>query len=303
MKIAAITITYNDDYKFKEWCQHYEEYRNEIDIHIIVDNGSERGYLRQVKDYFKDSIIIERRDNGGCTGAYNDGIKLALADKNVDAIALIGNDIKLLSGDCSKLYDFLYSNSEFGMVAPVILKKDSNIVEDFGSKISPYLTMQPLNYGEPIQDVSDIYHIVESVAGGMNLSTREFYEKVGLQDENLFMYSDEVDMGLRAQKGGFKLAVTKTAVCWHQHINSPGDAVRKPYVSYLMARNKVYLAKKNGLIFSLRVIAYHFVVFFGGYTKRIYSKEMRRYFYYYLRGILDGIRGNMHSKLFFKLIG
>ena len=40
MKIAVIQITFNDGYKFKEWCGWYEEFKNEIDTHIIVDNGS-----------------------------------------------------------------------------------------------------------------------------------------------------------------------------------------------------------------------------------------------------------------------
>jgi len=95
MKIAAITIAYNDGYKFKEWCQWYEEYKDEIAIHIIVDNHSVPKYLQQVKNYFKNSIIIEFTSNGGCTDAYNDGIRKALVNPNVDAIMLIGNDMKI----------------------------------------------------------------------------------------------------------------------------------------------------------------------------------------------------------------
>ncbi len=44
MKIAAITVTYNDDYKFDEWFQHYSEYKNELSQHIIVDNGSNKAF-------------------------------------------------------------------------------------------------------------------------------------------------------------------------------------------------------------------------------------------------------------------
>ena len=95
MNIAAITITYNDGYKFKEWVEHYQEYKSELYLHIIVDNGSEDEYMAQLKSTFTDSIIIERGKNGGCTHAYNDGIRYALNDKHVDAIMLIGNDIKL----------------------------------------------------------------------------------------------------------------------------------------------------------------------------------------------------------------
>ena len=45
MRVAAITITLNDDYKFEEWCKYYEEYKDEIYLHIIVDNGSKPTYI------------------------------------------------------------------------------------------------------------------------------------------------------------------------------------------------------------------------------------------------------------------
>ena len=37
MNVAAITITYNDDYKFTEWLGHYQEYKDELYLHIVVD--------------------------------------------------------------------------------------------------------------------------------------------------------------------------------------------------------------------------------------------------------------------------
>ena len=53
---------------------------------------------------------------------------MALADKNVDAILLIGNDIRLPAGELTKLYHFLYRDEGLGMVAPVVLKKDSDVL-------------------------------------------------------------------------------------------------------------------------------------------------------------------------------
>ena len=58
MNIAAITITYNDEFKFKEWCDHYEKYKEELYLHIIIDNNSTDDYLKKVKSYFNNSIII-----------------------------------------------------------------------------------------------------------------------------------------------------------------------------------------------------------------------------------------------------
>ena len=188
MKIAAITITYNDDYKFAEWCEHYQEYQEELYLHIIVDNHSCEEYANKVSGFFTRSKIIRRSSNGGCTYAYNEGIRLALADKEVDAIMLIGNDIRLKKGAITNLYRFLYSDAAYGMVEPVILMKDSDIIEDFGCKISRTLMMRPFGCGEHLSAVSESFRTVEAVTGGMNLSKREFYEIVGLQDECLFMY-------------------------------------------------------------------------------------------------------------------
>ena len=121
MKVACITIAYNDDYKFEEWCKWYDIYKEELYLHIIVDNGSQKEFLDRVKAYFTNSHIIERKTNGGCTSAYNDGIRYALADPNVDAIMLLGNDIKCKKGSIKELYNYLFSDEKF---ITLMLSKD-----------------------------------------------------------------------------------------------------------------------------------------------------------------------------------
>ena len=245
MRIAAITITLNDDYKFKEWVSHYQLYKDDVYLHIIVDNGSSPEYVKKLEQFFPESHIIKRNSNGGCTESYNDGIKYALEKNEIDAIMLIGNDLKLLNGGLSQLHAFLYSNIEYGMVAPVMLKKDSTIVEDFGCEISKTLKMLAYGVDMDINKVKIDSRISTSVTGGMNMASREFYNEVGLQDEDLFMYSDEVDMGLRAKKTRFKMAVTKKVLSWHQHINPPNSKGRYGFSTFLINRNKIYLGYKH----------------------------------------------------------
>ena len=98
-------------------------YRSHFVLPIICEE-----YASKLRTFFPCSKIIRRSSNGGCTYAYNDGIKVALADKNVDAILLIGNDIRLPAGELTKLYHFLYRDEGLGMVAPVVLKKDSEVI-------------------------------------------------------------------------------------------------------------------------------------------------------------------------------
>lgn len=91
MKIAAITITYNDDYKFNKWFQCYIEYKDELFLHIIVDNNSNKEYLNKVKATFIESHVIERNSNGGWTILDCDNSKV-LENKEIKSMIFNVND-------------------------------------------------------------------------------------------------------------------------------------------------------------------------------------------------------------------
>ena len=305
MRLAAIIITYNDGYKLKEWCRWYEDYKDEISLLVIVDNGSEPEYLHQVESFFKDATIIKRKTNGGCTSAYNDGIRLALSDSEITHIALIANDTRLEKGALTKCVELLESEPELGMVAPVLLEADSDVVADFGCSINSDLSMNPYAVGISLSKLSPEVRFCEAVTGGMNVSKRSFYETtVGLQDENLFMYSDEVDMGLRARKVGVKMAVTKEAVAWHQHINAPGKKLRHPFSNYLIARNKVYLGKKHyGRGKQWSIFCHYFIFNLFFFLKSVLTLNFDQLIYprWGMLGALFGLFGNMKENKYSKI--
>lgn len=294
MNVAVITITFNDGFKFREWVSHFDLYKDELYKHIVVDNGSEPGYLGMVEETFTESHIIRRKKNGGCTGAYNDGIRYALSDPLVDAIMLIGNDIRLERGGLTRLYEFLYSNDQHGMVGPVLLKKDSDLVEVYGANINPAnLTFEHQFVNVPISAITSDIVISDSLPGGMNMAKRSFYEIVGLQDEYLFMYSDEVDTGIRASKHNFLMVATKNVLSWHQHINPGHTVTRSPMAGFLWGRNEVYLAKKH----------FHSAIIWSNVWYRIKRSvrtnigawvkgkayDEKRFWWYYMLGTLAGI--------------
>lgn len=296
MKIAAITVTQNDGFKFKEWAEYYQEYKNELFMHIIVDNNSEEKYFELVKETFVDSIIIRRPINGGATGAYNDGIRRALENEDVDTILLVGNDVRIEKDSITILYEYLFSNPTFGMVSPVLLKKDSDIIECYGCDLKYLQFMKSLNAGDPVKDVKDEDRIVTLLPGGMNLSTRKFYETVGLQDEKLFLYWDEYDMYCRAKNAGFKMAATKRALAWHQHIN-PNNSSRRPlYVPLLGARNYVYLMKKHyGVVKRLKFLTLYAGSLLVNSIRTIGDQKSRRHYKYSFIGFFRGLSNNMSN--------
>lgn len=294
--IALLTLTRNDDYKLQEWYNHYLEYKNENFLHIIIDNGSTEQYVKRIKELFVDSVIIELGYNGGCTGAYNAGIKYALKNTNVDTISLIGNDIKISADALSTLYEMLHSQNEYGMIAPVLLNRTGTI-DCYGEHLDrKNMNLVVLNKNAKVEDVPEVL-LTETLPGGCNLAKREFYEKVGLQDEKFFMYADEVDMGIRGERAGFKFVTTTKAKAWHMHINPPGQVNRNPMAAYLMGRNHIYLARK---LFGRKVVFHTIMhrlkgaaVFYLSCIKHCKSKEEWRYARAFTKGVFAGIKGDM----------
>lgn len=295
-----ITMTRNDDCRFREWKEHYEEYKSDLFLHIIVDNGSTDEYRIRLKESFPDSKIIELGYNGGCTAAYNAGIKYALEQPEVDAISLLANDVRMLSGTLPTLYEVLYSENDYGMVSPVSVRlNDENIAAAFGETINrKNMDLVVMNKGASIDTLPEIL-ISETLPGGNNLAKREFYKKVGLQDEKFFMYADEVDMGIRGERAGFKFVTTTKAKTWHMHINPPGQVNRNPMAAYLMGRNHIYLARKlfgrkevfHTVIHRLKAAA----IFFLSCLKHRKSKEEYQYAWAFTKGVFAGIRGDMRN--------
>jgi GT2 family glycosyltransferase len=299
MKIASVTVYCNEDFRLDSWLSYSEEYKEEVYKHIIVNNGDEND-TPLLESKFPDSIVLYS-DSKALTASYNLGIRLALQDENVDSIMLIGNDIKLPLVNVSLLHNFLFSNTVYGMVAPIILKKDSDVIECCCLKIEK----EPLKFKifNDLKDVNiDENGIIktDTVSGGLNLAKREFYESLGLQDEKLIMYADEIDMGLRAEKEGYEFAYNANIKGWHQHINRNNMAFKSPSADYLISRNNIYLAKKhlsnisvyrtflNQLNFSVIIILICMV--------RLNNKKDFQNRLAFFKGNIDGLFNNMNFK-------
>lgn len=303
MKIAGVSMTYNDSYKLKEWIEHYNEYKKELDYFVVVDNGSNFEYVLELEKVFKDAVLIKRSTNGGCTAAYNDGIKYILKNTDADAIVIIANDFKLADGCIRKMYDYLYSDEKLGIVSTAILLINSKKVDNYGHKIDKYV-IRELERGKDISELNPKRKYTDVVTGGLYMAKRKFYEEVGLQDEKLFMYGDEYDTAIRTKKAGYRIGVTCETYGWHWHINEKNASLRKPASNYLIARNRIYVAKKHFGIGMIIGSFWHFSFkeaikfLLAGIIKRRHGSMERAK--YCLLGGINGLIGNMSQNKYTK---
>lgn len=243
MKIASITLFCNEGFRLNAWVNFFSEYEKEIYIQVIVNNGAANDN-ELLKKVFPNAVVLYSKSSN-MIYSYNMAIEYILKETDADSILQITNDLRVEGGGLVKLHHILFQKSEYGLVSPILLKKDSDVVENFGADID-FSNMlfrhidRDMKYSEVTPDIA--YRT--GLPGGCFLTKRQVYETIGLQDERINMYSDEVDMGIKCAQYGFKLLSTKLVKSWHQHVFPSGRKQRSRSANFYMARNPIYIAKK-----------------------------------------------------------
>lgn len=111
-------------------------------------------------------------------------------------------------------------------------------------------------------------------------------QKTGLFDERFFAYLEDVDLGFRARKMGYKNIVCTEAHVFHYGSGTTG-AKYTPMKVYLSARNNIWLRQKNLSLFQRLIQAPFFLV--GTIAKYFYFCRIHLGSFY-SKGILEGIK-------------
>jgi GT2 family glycosyltransferase len=109
---------------------------------------------------------------------------------------------------------------------------------------------------------------VNFLTGCALIIRRNVFEKIGLFDENYFLYEEDVDLCIRANRAGFELYYNPAAKVWHKILSIARDRTSS-FVMYNMAINHILLLRKN---FSTGYFIYGLFLHFMFFTPfRIYK--------------------------------
>ena len=243
MKIASITLFCNEGFRLDHWIQYFSEYKDDIYIQIIVNNGNPRD-TKLLKSAFPDAVVLFS-ETPNMIVSYNLAIKYILEKTDADSILQITNDLRIERGGLAHIYEIPFREPQYGMISPILLKKDSEIVENYGAEIDfSNMLFRHIDRNILYEDAKPDIAFRTGLPGGCFLTKRIVYETIGLQDERINMYSDEVDTGIKCANIGYKLLSTKLVKSWHQHVFPLGRTQRSRAASYFMSRNPIYLARK-----------------------------------------------------------
>jgi GT2 family glycosyltransferase len=96
---------------------------------------------------------------------------------------------------------------------------------------------------------------VDYVFGAAMFIRRSVFEQIGLFDEQFFLYLEDMDFCLRAQRAGFSLLFVPQARVWHK--GSASTANNNGMRKYHYAKSTIYFLRKHAsLPLSLPIIAF-----------------------------------------------
>lgn len=216
---------------------------------IVVDNNSDVQTVMRLKELEKKKKIgnlISNSRNEGFTSAANKGIKSGMKQK-ADRILLLNQDIEIEKGQL----DYLMNNNG-DIVAPVIkFQRNKQWIYDYGGRVN-FLIGRTYHIEKTSYKSQSVSDKLDYVSGCCMLIKSRVFEKIGLPDEKYFMYFEDADFCLRAQKAGFSTRIESKYVITH-HLQEGHRKKFKQHM-YLLASNYRFITKYVNPL--LRPIAY-----------------------------------------------
>ncbi len=205
---------------------------------ILVDNGSTDGSVEFVKEFYTEIRLLELGENLGFTGACNAGYSQASGR----LIILLNNDTEVEPTWLAAIVDAFERHPDVGIIASKILMYDQRDI--FHSAGDLYrIDGIPINRGVWKKDTGQYEkeEAVFSACGAAAAYRRSLIEDVGFLDNEFYFSCEDVDMGWRAHKAGWKVLYVPTAVVNHKLKATGGSIVG----SYYDGRNFLYLLWKH----------------------------------------------------------
>lgn len=233
---------------------------------IVVDNGSEAEEFNKLKYNFPQIKVLRSDVNLGFTGGNNLGIKYSLEEKT-DFILLLNNDTVVEPNFIQPLLEVFELEKNAGIAAPQInYFYEPKKIWTEGGKISR-VRGSGFAYSDRIENiVKPDYKSVTFVSGCCMLIKKEVFEKVGVFDDNFFLYVEDADLCYRTTHAGYKIIINHHSKIFHKVSNSTKETLSLLPL-YYVTRNRLYFSKKNFPKFFILTLLY---IIFSMLIKSIY---------------------------------
>lgn len=274
---------------------HYQQYTI-----VLIDNGSADGSGKKLQDAHPDIVVLFSETNLGFTGGNNIGFRYSL-ENGFDYSMMLNNDTFVEPDFLNLLITIASSSDVIGAVQPRIhFNHNRQLLWNGGSYFNP---VWGFAYTQGENRIPEQKHLVNKqvdwITGCSFLIKNCVLEKTGLLAENMFIYSEDVDLSFRIREQGFILMYVADAVVYHIAGMSNKSKIKgkegyvNPIVHYLNQRNRIWLLKRytKWKYFPTTLIAnfFYILLIIGYFAVRCRFGKLKAM----INAIRDGVSGSI----------
>ena len=273
MKLSIIIVNYNVQHFLEQCLQSVFKALQNVDGEVwVVDNNSVDGSVAMVKEKFPEVILVDSKENLG----FSKGNNLAMKKSKGEYTLLLNPDTLVEEDTFEKVVTFMDENPKAGGLGVKMVDGKGNFLpESKRSLPTPSVAFYKifgLSSLFPKSKRFGKYHCghldknetneIEILSGAFMLMRKSALDRVGLLDEEFFMYGEDIDLSWRLIKGGFKnYYFADTRIIHYKGESTKKSSVNYVFVFYnaMIIFAKKHLSSKNASLFSFLIkIAIYF---------------------------------------------
>lgn len=260
MKKITVVIPNLNGMAYLEGCLKSLYGQSEKDFEVIlIDNGSSDQSIAFVRSHFPEVRIRAFHSNTGFCRAVNEGILLA----KTPYVLLLNNDTVCDRDMVGNLLKAMEEGGEglFSCCAKMVSLREPDKLDCAGD----FFCMPGWTVSRGRGQRSDRYGKKEecfSCCAAAALYRRAVFDRIGLFDEKHFAYLEDVDLGWRARRYGYRNVYLPSALVWHAGSATSGSRYNAFKVKQASGNN-LYMIWKNSSPLMLAVNALPFLAGIG----------------------------------------
>lgn len=203
---------------------------NNVDLHLFLVDNSPTDELRKIhKEFYTDKPIsyIFNNENLGYGAAHNIAIRKAMKIDSTYHI-ILNPDIYFEENTIEKLIEYMESNPNVGNTMPKIIYPDGKL--QYLCKLLPSPTdlifrrfIPSKKWKKKINEKYELHNFsydrvmnIPNLSGCFMFLRVDILKKVGLFDENIFMYLEDIDLNRRIHQK-YQTSFYPSAIVVHEH--------------------------------------------------------------------------------------
>ena len=215
MKLSVVIVNYNVKYYVEQCLRSLERALQGVEAEVwVVDNASSDDSCDYLRERFPWIHLIANEENAGYSRANNQAIK----NSSGEFVLLLNPDTLVAEDTLRGCLSFLDAHPSVGATGVKMLNPDGTFaLESRRGLPTPFTSFCKMvglcklfpksrTFGRYYMQYLDLASPapIEVISGAFFMLRRKALDKVGLLDEDFFMYGEDIDLSYRLLQGGWE---------------------------------------------------------------------------------------------------